>query len=177
MGLLNPNGGYLKIDDIKIDQDNNYSWQKHISHVPQDIYLADTTIAENIALGIPSELISLDKVYVAAKEAKISELIESLPDGYQTLIGERGVKLSGGQKQRIGIARAFYKRSSVIILDEATSALDNETESSVIKSIEDLGKDLTVLIVTHRLSTLKFCDFIIKFENGKIIYIDQIENL
>ena len=177
MGLIDPTKGCLKIDETKITQYNNNSWQQIISHVPQDIYLADTTIAENIAIGIPRELHDIEKIDLAAKKAKIYELIKGLPNGYQTLIGERGVKLSGGQKQRIGIARAFYKNSSVIIFDEATSALDSETESSVINSISDLKKDLTVLVVTHRISTLKFCDFIYKIDNGKILKVNKIENL
>jgi ATP-binding cassette subfamily B protein len=179
MGLLQPSIGELLIDDIRVSDFNCFSWQSHISHVPQDIYLADTSIAENIALGIPDKLVDMKKVYQAAKDAEISDYIERLPFKYQTLIGERGVKLSGGQKQRIGIARAFYKKSSIIVLDEATSALDNETENVVINSIEKLGNELTVLIVTHRVSTLKFCDFIFKIENNGIKYIDdtsKIEN-
>ncbi len=177
MGLLFPNKGELLIDDLKINSVNCYSWQSYLSHVPQDIYLADTTIAENIALGIPNKLVDMKKVYNAAKDAQISNYIENLPLGYQTLIGERGIRLSGGQKQRIGIARAFYKKSSVIILDEATSALDNETENVVINSIENFGNDLTVLIVTHRLSTLKFCDFIFHIENSNIKYVDDYKKL
>jgi ATP-binding cassette, subfamily B, bacterial PglK len=179
MSLLQPSTGDLLIDGIRVSDFNCFSWQSHISHVPQDIYLADTSIAENIALGIPDKLVDMKRVYQAAKNAEISDYIEKLPFKYQTQIGERGVKISGGQKQRIGIARAFYKKSSIIVLDEATSALDNETENVVINSIEKLGNELTVLIVTHRLSTLKFCDFIFKIENNGIKYIDdrsKIEN-
>ncbi len=177
MGLLQPNRGDLLIDDININNNNSFSWQSHLSHVPQDIYLADTSIAENIALGVPDKLVDLDKVYKAAEDAEISDYIKKLPFGYDTLIGERGVKLSGGQKQRIGIARAFYKKSSVIVLDEATSALDNETENVVIQSIEKLGDELTVLIVTHRVSTLKFCDLIFQIENGRINHIEDYKEL
>lgn len=173
MGLLQPSIGELLIDNLRINNLNCSSWQSHISHVPQDIYLADTSIAENIALGIPDKLVDMKKVCKAAEDAEISDYIEGLPFGYQTKIGERGIKLSGGQKQRIGIARAFYKKSSIIVLDEATSALDNETENIVINSIEKLGNELTVLIVTHRESTLKFCDFIFKIENNGIKSIED----
>ncbi|WP_440913818.1 ABC transporter ATP-binding protein [Candidatus Pelagibacter sp.] len=177
MGLLQPSTGEILIDDIKINNLNCSSWQSHISHVPQDIYLADTSIAENIALGIPDKLVDMKKVYQAAENAEISDYIKRLPFGYETKIGERGVKLSGGQKQRIGIARAFYKKSSIIVLDEATSALDNETENIIINSIEMLGDELTVLIVTHRVSTLKFCDFIFKIENNRIKSIEDRSNI
>ena len=177
MGLLQPSTGEILIDDMKINNLNCSSWQSHISHVPQDIYLADTSIAENIALGIPDKLIDMKKVYQAAENAEISDYIKRLPFGYETKIGERGVKLSGGQKQRIGIARAFYKKSSIIVLDEATSALDNETENIIINSIEMLGDELTVLIVTHRVSTLKFCDFIFKIENNRIKSIEDRSNI
>ena len=170
MGLLKPTTGSLFVDNLKIDEKEIDSWQSNISHVPQEIFLSDTTIAENIALGSPINQINYEKVHEAAKEAKISDTIESLPDGYNALIGERGVRLSGGQRQRIGIARAFYKQSNVIIFDEATSALDQETEALVMKSIYE-KKDLTALIVTHRLTSLKSCDFIIEInkEGAEVI--------
>ena len=123
---------------------------------------------ENIAFGIPKDQIDYDRVIKAAKDAQIVSTIETLPDGYMTLIGERGVRLSGGQRQRIGIARALYKKADVIILDEATSALDNETEKAVMSSVEDLGEDLTIIIVAHRLSTLKNCTSIIELKDGTV---------
>ena len=123
---------------------------------------------ENIAFGIPKDQIDYDRVIKAAKDAQIVSTIETLPDGYMTLIGERGVRLSGGQRQRIGIARALYKKADVIILDEATSALDNETEKAVMSSVEDLGEDLTIIIVAHRLSTLKNCTSIIELKDGAV---------
>ncbi len=161
MGLLKPTTGSLLVDNLEINETLIDSWQANISHVPQEIFLSDTTIAENIALGVPPDEINFEKIYESAKKAKISNAIENLTNGYNTLIGERGVRLSGGQRQRIGIARAFYKKSDVIILDEATSALDHETETLVMKSIEKMT-NITLLMVTHRLTSLKFCDFILE---------------
>jgi ATP-binding cassette subfamily B protein len=125
---------------------------------PQSIFLADATIAENIAFGIPPEQIDLDRVRMVAQQARIAEFIESRPEAYNAIVGERGVRLSGGQRQRIGIARALYKQASVLVFDEATSALDNETEQAVMQAIEGLSKDLTLLIIAHRITTLKTCD-------------------
>ena len=147
----------------------NIFWQAHIAHVPQNIYLTDSTIAENIAFGIPREQINQQQVNNAAKQAQIAEQIEEWPDGYQTHVGERGVRLSGGQCQRIGIARALYKGANVLIFDEATSALDDKTEQAVMEAIEGLGRELTILIIAHRLTTLKGCDQVIELsKNGKL---------
>jgi ATP-binding cassette subfamily B protein len=168
MGLIFPTQGQLMIDDQVVTGENNRGWQAHIAHVPQTIYLADTSIAENIAFGIPVEEIDYDAVHFAAQGAQLSEVIESWPEKYDTQVGERGVRLSGGQRQRIGIARALYKNANVIILDEATSALDNDTESSVMAAIEGLDMNLTVIIVAHRLTTLKGCDQVIEMVKGKI---------
>jgi ATP-binding cassette subfamily B protein len=129
--------------------------------VPQSIYLADSTIAENIAFGVPPDEIDHVRVKEAAHKAQMAATIEALPQGYQTLVGERGTRLSGGQRQRIGIARALYKNADVLILDEATSALDNETEIAVMESIQRLGPNYTVLIIAHRLTTLKDCSLIV----------------
>lgn len=168
MGLLQPTSGGLEIDGIKITDQNRRGWQAHISHVPQVIFLADTNVAENIAFGVPVEEIDYARVYQAAQKAQIAETIESWGNKFNTLIGERGVRLSGGQRQRIGIARALYKKADVIIFDEATSSLDNETEQSVMEAIDNLEGDLTVIIVAHRLSTLKNCTHIVEIENGRI---------
>jgi len=168
MGLLTPTEGALLIDNTPVNQQNTRAWQAHISHVPQAIYLSDTSIAENIAFGVPAELIELQRVKQAAQQAQISQVIEVWPNGYQTLVGERGVRLSGGQRQRIGIARALYKRSNVIIFDEATSALDNETEAAVMNAVETLDREITILIIAHRLTTLKNCDQIVELANGGI---------
>jgi ATP-binding cassette subfamily B protein len=170
MGLLPPTSGKLIIDQQPINKQNNRSWQAHIAHVPQNIFLSDGSIEENIAFGIAKEKIDYQRVKKAAKQAQIAELIEEWKEGYQTFIGERGVRLSGGQRQRIGIARALYKEANVLIFDEATSALDSETEREVMKAIKNLGKEITVLIIAHRLTTLKECDKIIKLDKNQTIH-------
>jgi len=170
MGLLPPTNGELLIDGQSITNENRRAWQAHIAHVPQNIYLSDSTIEENIAFGIPKDEINYQQVEKAGKQAQIAELIESWPEGYKTFVGERGIRLSGGQRQRIGIARALYKNADVLIFDEATSALDNETENAVMKAIEELEGDLTILIIAHRLTTLKGCDQIIKLNKNNTIY-------
>ncbi len=161
MGLLQPVGGTLEVDGRPITPPDIRGWQAHIAHVPQAIYLADSTIEENIAFGVPKARIDHQRVEQAARQAQIAETVESWPGRYKTLVGERGVRLSGGQRQRIGIARALYKQADVIIFDEATSALDNETEEAVMQAIEGLSQDLTILIIAHRLSTLKNCTQIV----------------
>ena len=165
MGLLIPTTGEIKIDNKKITSSNRQQWQKHIAHVPQAIFLADNTVEENIAFGVPKDEIDIERVRLAAQQAQIAETIESWPKQYQTFVGERGILLSGGQRQRIGIARALYKRADVIIFDEATSALDNDTERAVMQAIEALSKDLTLLIIAHRLTTLKNCTQIVDLSN------------
>jgi len=162
MGLLSPTEGTLDIDGQPITTNNNRAWQAHIAHVPQAIFLADSSIEENIAFGVPHNKIDHQRVKHAAQQAQIAAIIETWPKKYKTFIGERGIRLSGGQRQRIGIARALYKQADVIIFDEATSALDNDTERAVMQSIETLGRDLTILIIAHRLTTLKNCDQIIE---------------
>ena len=170
MGLLAPTSGQIEIDGIAITNENRRAWQAQISHVPQTIYLSDSTIEENIAFGIPKENIDHKKVIKAAEKAQIAELIDGWQEGYQTFVGERGIKLSGGQRQRIGIARALYKQTNVLIFDEATSALDNETEQAVMDAIEGLESELTVLIIAHRLTTLKKCDLVVKLDKNNIYY-------
>jgi len=162
MGLLEPSSGRIMVDGTVLNQQNLRSWQRNIAHVPQAIYLADTSLAENIAFGIPIENIDMKRVKEAARQAHIADFIESSQKGYQALVGERGIRLSGGQRQRIGIARALYKQATVLVFDEATSALDHETEQAVMEAIEDLSADLTVLIIAHRLTTLKNCTQIIE---------------
>lgn len=168
MGLLTPTGGAIRIDGVGVDTTNQRAWQAHIAHVPQTIFMADATIAENIAFGVQRENIDTDRVKKATKLAQIAQTIESWTDGYDTYVGERGIRLSGGQRQRIGIARALYKKADVIVFDEATSALDNDTERAVMDAINALSSDLTVLIVAHRLSTLKNCDQIVELGGGTI---------
>lgn len=168
MGLLQPTDGSLEIDNQTVTPVNCRGWQAHIAHVPQAIFLADSSIEENIAFGVPKDQINYDRVRQAAQQAQIADSIESWPKQYQTFVGERGIRLSGGQRQRIGIARALYKQADVIIFDEATSALDNETEQAVMQAIEGLSKDLTLLIIAHRLSTLKNCTQIVELGEGGI---------
>jgi ABC-type bacteriocin/lantibiotic exporter with double-glycine peptidase domain len=176
MGLLPPTSGELLIDGIGITQENKRAWQKHISHVPQSIYLADNSIQENIAFGIDPSQIQKSKVAQAAQLAQISETINNFKSQYKTFIGERGVQLSGGQRQRLGIARALYKDSDVLIFDEATSALDNKTEKRVMEQISNLKGNPTIFIIAHRLTTLKECDSIIRInENHSISQISSNE--
>ncbi|MCW7497011.1 ABC transporter ATP-binding protein/permease [Leptospira levettii] len=176
MGLLIPTEGRFLVDGEVVQSSNLSIWQRNIAHVPQSIYLSDSTIAENIAFGIPIEKININRVYESAKKAQIAEHIDTLKDTYNTIVGERGIRLSGGQRQRIGIARALYKNATVIIFDEATSALDNETEKAVMKAIEGLGKDLTILIIAHRLSTVENCNLIVNLEAGRIVENNKLTN-
>lgn len=168
MGLLLPTHGSISLDGIPITEENKGAWHKHIAHVPQSIFLTDNTVAENIAFGVPYEAIDFEWLKVVSQRALLESTIESFPDKYRNIVGERGIRLSGGQRQRIGIARALYKRADVIILDEATSALDNETESAVMDALNGLGSDVTILVVAHRLTTLSKCDLIVEISAGVI---------
>ncbi|MDI1273064.1 ABC transporter ATP-binding protein [Polaromonas sp.] len=168
MGLLHPVAGSLAVDGVNITAQNHRAWQSHIAHVPQAIFLADATIAENIAFGMPLDQIDHARVRQAAQKAQIAQDIDSWSQQYNTVVGERGVRLSGGQRQRIGIARALYKKADVIVFDEATSALDNETELAVMEAIENLGEEITVLIVAHRLTTLQNCTHVVDLSDGQI---------
>ncbi len=161
MGLLQPTSGCIFVDGVKIDSGNIKSWRNKIAHVPQDIYLKDGSILENIAFGKKLTDINYETAIKAANLAQISTFVETLPEKYNTQVGERGVQLSGGQRQRIGIARALYKNAEIIILDEATSSLDTTTEHSVMQSIEGLSSDITIIIIAHRLSTLTSCTNIV----------------
>ena len=177
MGLLEPNSGRILVDDIDINSiqnpENLLSWRAAISHVPQAIYLADRSIAENIAFGVDQKQIDIKRVKEAAQQAQISEFIESSPQGYKTFVGERGIRLSGGQRQRIGIARALYKQASVLIFDEATSALDNATEAALMDAIEGLSRELTIVMIAHRLGTVQRCDRVIELSNGSVLAITK----
>ena len=173
MGLLKPSKGYLIVDGQNIYDPQKpeilFAWRKAIAHVPQNIYLADETIASNISFGIDSEKIDQKEIERAAKIANLHEfIINELPQKYQTTIGERGVRLSGGQRQRIGIARALYNKPQILILDEATSALDNLTEKEVMEAINKISRDTTIILIAHRLSTVKNCDIIFLLEKGKL---------
>lgn len=172
MGLLEPTSGELLVDNLSIyakqDKYRKISWQKSIAHVPQNIYLSDQSFAENIAFGIPKNKINMSKVRRVSEMAEISSFISSHRNGYETYVGERGVRLSGGQRQRIALARALYKNTKVLILDEATSALDNKTERSIMESINNLSKDISIIMVAHRTSTLSECNKVIELDLGSI---------
>ena len=168
IGLLKPTEGMLLIDGVPCTGNRVRAWQKTIAHVPQNIYLADATLAENIAFGIPKAAIDMARVRRAAQQAQIADFIESRRDGYEAKVGERGIRLSGGQRQRIGLARALYKQAKVLVFDEATSALDNATEASVMEAIDSLDRDLTILLIAHRITTLSRCDTVLELEHGAV---------
>lgn len=173
MGLLSPSRGNVYVDGIDLHNpkypERLLAWRASIAHVPQSIYLADGSIAENIALGIPRQNIDMVRVRNAAAQAQIASFIEASPLGYESFVGERGIRLSGGQRQRIGIARALYKQASVLILDEATSALDSETEEAVMSAVEGLSKALTIVMIAHRLSTVRRCDKVVHLSGGVLV--------
>ena len=165
IGLYNPTNGCIKIDNINLLTCKK-SWQNKIGYVPQNIYLFDDTILNNIAFGIPTEEINLEKLRTALIEAELFDFVESLPDGLNTKLGERGSRLSGGQKQRIGIARALYNNPSIIIFDEATNSLDKLTEKKIIESIDKLKGIRTIISITHNTSTISKCDKIYEINSG-----------
>jgi ABC-type multidrug transport system fused ATPase/permease subunit len=168
LGLLSPSDGQVLVDDIDISE-NVKSWQSIIGYVPQNIFLTDDTIRNNIAFGIDEDLIDDNALENAIKLAQIEELVASQPDGLSTFVGERGVRLSGGEKQRIGIARALYNNPQVIVLDEATSSLDIKTEADVMKSVDYLSEMKTVIIVAHRLSTIQKCDKVYRLKSSTLV--------
>ena len=173
MSLIKPSNGKLLVDGNEIHSSKNtklrQGWRNRISHVPQNIFMSDGTFAQNIAFGIEQSEINFERVKKSAELAQISEYILSTNLGYGTNIGEKGIKLSGGQKQRIAIARALYKKSDLLIMDEATSALDNQTEDNIMKTINSLKGEITIIIIAHRVRTLKDCDRVIEIEGGKIL--------
>ncbi|MDO8837356.1 MAG: ABC transporter ATP-binding protein [Parvibaculum sp.] len=178
LGLLEPDQGRMVVDQTVIDASNQRAWMQSVGYVPQDIFLTDAPVAENIALGIAPEAIDMDRLRRAARIARIDTFItQDLPDGYRTHVGERGVRLSGGQRQRIGIARALYHDADLIVFDEATSALDNLTEQDVMDAIDALPGDKTVLMIAHRLSTVKHCDRIIVLDRGEVVGYDSWDAL
>ena len=181
MGLLKPDEGLMLVDEEVINPENLRHYQRLIGYVPQDIYLSDASLEKNIAFGVKDTDIDHERIKKAAQVAAIDQFIENeLDEGYQTFVGERGVRLSGGQRQRIGIARALYHQPEIIVFDEATSALDNATEKEVLKAIKNASKDRTVIMIAHRLNTLKDCDVIYKLDKGQIVfsgsYQDVIKN-
>ncbi len=170
LGLLEPNEGVIKVDGIPVTEENRRAWQKTLGYVPQSIFLTDDTIAANIAFGVPKDEIDMAAVERVGKTAALHDfVISDLPQGYQTMVGERGVRLSGGQRQRIGIARALYRNPALLIMDEATSALDNITERVVMEAVQNIRSDKTVILIAHRLSTVKSCDTIFLMERGRLM--------
>lgn len=169
LGLLLPQSGQLLVDGIPLTDANRRAWQRSLGYVPQQIFLADDTVAANIAFGTPKNQIDREAVKRAARIAKLHDFVtQELSQGYATLIGERGVRLSGGQRQRIGIARALYHQPQVLILDEATSALDNMTEQAVMDAVHALGREITIILIAHRLSTVRECDRIYLLDKGRL---------
>jgi len=177
MGLLEPSEGQLLVDGEPVTGPRLRAWQRTIAHVPQSVYLADSSLAENIAFGVPRTEIDMSRVRMAARQAQIADFIEQTPEGYDVLVGERGVRLSGGQRQRIGIARALYKQASVLVFDEATSALDNATEQSVMDAIDGLDRSLTILLIAHRLTTVRRCDTIVELGQAGVLAQGTYEQL
>jgi ABC-type multidrug transport system fused ATPase/permease subunit len=169
MGLLEPSSGQISVDGHPLVDTMRQRWQRSIAHVPQAIFLADASIERNIAFGVPADLVERDRVVEAARRAQLHDVVLGLPQGYDTVIGERGVRLSGGQRQRLGIARAVYKGAPVLVLDEATSALDDMTEAAVSQALQELGDSgLTIIMIAHRLSTIAQCDIVVRLDNGRV---------
>lgn len=177
MGLLDPVHGEILVDGVPIVAEQRLAWQQRIAHVPQHIFLADGSISENIAFGVAPERVDPERVRNAARQAHIAEFIEGSPGGYDTQVGERGIRLSGGQRQRIGIARALYKKANVLVFDEATSALDSVTESAVMEAIEELQRNMTIILIAHRITTVRRCDTIVELDHGRIVAAGSYELL
>ncbi|MBJ31409.1 MAG: ABC transporter ATP-binding protein [Acidimicrobiaceae bacterium] len=169
MGLLEPSSGSVEVDGVRLGRSSVRGWQRNLAHVPQHIFLADATVAENVAFGVSPDQIDGERVRAAARRALVDSFVDAEEEGYDTLVGERGARLSGGQRQRIGIARALYKDADILILDEATSALDNNTERRLMESITGWGGGPTILMVAHRLSTLRTCDVIFEMVEGRVV--------
>ena len=177
MGLIDPDEGEIRIDGTVLTGANRRRWQRSIAHVPQAIFLADASIARNIAISCPGEPLDMERVAEAAGTAQLAEFVEGLPEGYDTFVGERGIRLSGGQRQRLGIARAVYKRSSVLVLDEATSALDEATEAAVMDGLHGLGRGRTLIIIAHRRSTIAHADLVVRIDNGRLAEVGTVEQI
>ena len=169
LGLISPSSGEMRVDNELITERNVMSWQRKLGYVSQVIYLLDGSLRENIGFGIPTDAVDEEKLRNAVEKSQLTEFIASLPDGLDTRVGERGVRLSGGQRQRIGIARALYDNPPVLVLDEATSSLDTDTEREVMKAVEELQGSKTILIISHRFSTIENCDYVYKLDKGRIV--------
>jgi ABC-type multidrug transport system fused ATPase/permease subunit len=176
LGLLEPTTGTIWIDECDL-QENIRPWQRSVGYVPQDIYLVDNTIRSNIALGIPAQDVDEQAIRRAVEAAQLQAFVDSLPEGLDTVVGERGVRISGGQRQRIGIARALYHDPAVLIMDEATSSLDNETESLVIQAVDRLRGSRTIVVIAHRMSTIRNCDMAFALRGGKLVASGTVADL
>jgi ABC-type bacteriocin/lantibiotic exporter with double-glycine peptidase domain len=169
MGLIEPDEGEILIDGKRLAEDSRRAWQRNIAHVPQSIFLADASITQNIALSRPDESVDMERIVAATRTAQLDEFVASLPHGYDTFVGEQGIRLSGGQRQRLGIARAIYKQTPVLVFDEATSALDEETEQRVIEALHGFGRTKTLIMIAHRASTIAYCDMVVRLKGGCLI--------
>ena len=173
MGLLEPTRGRIMIDSTTLDSGTRRSWQRSIAHVPQSAFLANTTVARNIAFGMPEEAIDMERVRAAARHAQLDAFVAQLSGGYATVVGERGVALSGGQRQRLAIARAFYKDATVVVLDEATSALDDQTESAIVEALDEMARQgRTIIVIAHRTSSIANCDMIVRLDEGRLVEVE-----
>jgi ATP-binding cassette subfamily B protein len=176
MGLLRPTDGKILVDGVLLSPGNMSTWRKKIAHVPQEVFISEATLFENVAFGVPIEKKDMSEVERCLRDAMLFNFIAELPQGLHTCLGDRGVQMSGGQKQRLAIARALYKKSEIIVFDEATSALDSVTESEIIETIRGLSKDITLLLIAHRTSTLKNCNKIFEIINSsQTVLLDQKE--
>ena len=176
IGILTPSSGQIYVNGVDISE-NLRSWQDKIGYVPQHVYLMDTTIRRNVAFGLSEESIDNGQVERALRQANLTDFVHSLPNGWDTEVGERGVRLSGGQRQRLGIARALYGNPEVIVLDEATSALDTKTEREIVESFRQIAHDHTLIVVAHRTSTLKYCNRLVRLEGGRIVQKGSFEEV
>ena len=177
LGLYQPQSGTISVDGVVLTENNERLWRKRVGYVPQTMFLTNASIAENIALGISKNNIDHAAVTRAAQMAQAEEFIDLLPDGYKTIVGERGVKLSGGQRQRLGIARALYHQPDVLIFDEATSALDGMTEDAVMQAVQMLSQQCTMILIAHRLRTIRACDRVVMLEGGLVVADGEYEEL
>jgi len=176
IGILRPSSGTIHVNDVDISVNRRF-WQDRIGYVPQHVYLMDTTIRRNVAFGLPEKSIDNQQVEDSLKRANLWDFVQTQPNGWDTVVGERGVRLSGGQRQRLGIARALYGRPEVIVLDEATSALDAETEREIVESFREIARDRTLIVVAHRTSTLAYCSRLIRLEGGRIVQEGSFEEV
>lgn len=178
MGLLVPDSGCITVDGISLSEVTRRTWKRCIAHVPQSVFLADTTIARNIALSSSDEHLDINRIAEAARRAQMHSFIDTLPEGYDTVVGERGIRLSGGQRQRLGIARAIYKQAPVLVLDEATSALDDATEAAVMNALDSLGHEgRTIIMIAHRLTTIASSDIVARLHNGRVVELGSFQDV